>query len=502
VTPEEEQAKLSKLTLEQLVTGKGYADLPASPLQRAICRVADGLPLGELSHVAEVVQAFGGFEAIAALPRERPDAIELAVAIRSGKSFMAACKGIHAPLTADLRHLKKHEIVRSVILGPTTDVARATFVQKLGILESPILSRYVDGEPTMDTIMLRRPDGRRVEVMVVAAHKGGLSVRNRWLVHVTFEEVALFGEEAMGAAVNVEALWQAAITRLLPGCQAWLVGSPMGPRGMLHDAWKKHFGKPSRALVVVQASTRMMNPSFPQSKIDAIQISNPDAADEYRGTFNDVALAYYGGGLVDPAIRAAPLQRTGRAVAAGMDPGTRGNSWTLAVAWPERDPLNPARRRIIVSAVWSWTGSRAAPLSPRATLQEIARVLQPYGIKRIHVDSWSFDAMQDHAREVGLSLIEQPAGERDLPYQQLHTLLANGDVELPPEPMLRTDLLAVQQRATAGGVKIYLPQTANGRHCDYVPAVALAVTYAAGTNISTFIEAMRLCRIELDNLRS
>jgi hypothetical protein len=172
----------------------------------------------------------------------------------------------------------------------------------------------------------------------------------------------------------------------------------------------------------------------------------------------------------------------------------------VAVAWPERDPLNPARKRIVVGACWSWTGSRAAPLSPRATLQEIARVLHPYGVKRIHVDSWSFDAMQDHARAADLTLVEQPAGERDLPYQQLHTLLANGDVELPPEPMLRTDLLSVRQRATAGGVKIHLPRTANGRHCDHVPSVALAVTYASGTSYDNYIAALDLARTELDGL--
>jgi len=485
------------VTLEEIVVGQGFADLPASPLQIAVCRAAEGRPLDGVIDDATCERHFG----VPALPNERPQLVTLVCGVRSGKSFLAACAAIHAAFAADLTQLKHHEIPRFVIVGPTVDAASATFKLLRGILQSSqLLKKFLVGEPTADSLVLKRLYGRRAEIVVVAAHRGGLSMRNRWLVGFCIEEVAQHYTYEMGAVITVEEILHAGETRLLPGCQGWLISSPYGPQGLLHSLWKRHFGKPGRVLVV-HAPTRALNPSFPQEQIDAIRAENPDvAAREYDAEWLDADSAYYVAAIVDAAIRSAPLQRPGRAVAAGMDPGTRSNSWTLAVAWPEHDPANPPRARMVVGAVWSWTGSRAAPLSPRATLQEIARVLHPYGVKRIHVDSWSFDAMQDHARAADLTLVEQPAGERDLPYQQLHTLLANGDVELPPEPMLRTDLLSVRQRATAGGVRIHLPRTANGRHCDHVPSVALAVTYASGTSYNNYLAALDLLRAELDGL--
>jgi hypothetical protein len=478
---------IGAVTLEEIVVGQGFADLSASPLQLAICRVVDGRPLDGVIDEATCERHFGAPE----LPCRRPQLVVLVCGVRGGKSFLVSCAAAHAALSADLSPLKHHELPRFVIVGPTVDAASATFKLLRGIVQSsPALQRLLVGEPTADTLVLERLDGRRVEIVVVAAQRGGLSVRNRWLVGFALEEVAQFGASETGAVVNAEEILHAAETRLLPGCQGWLISSPYGPQGLLHSLWKRHFGRPGRVLVV-HAPTRALNPSFPQEQVEAIRAESPDvAAREYDATWLDADAAYYVAAMVDPATRVAPLQRRGRAVAAGMDPGTRGNSWTLAVAWPERDPLNSKRERIIVGAVWSWTGSRAAPLSPRATLQEIARVLRAYGVTRIHVDSWSFDAMQDHARAADLTLVEQPAGERDLPYQQLHTLLANGDVELPPDPTLRMDLLSVRQRATTSGMKIHLPRTVNGRHCDHVPSVALAVTYAASSNAVKYEEIL------------
>ena len=57
-----------------LAFGSGIAAACAepSPVQRAICRVADGLPLGELARDEGVIRSFGGEDAIAALPHEPP----------------------------------------------------------------------------------------------------------------------------------------------------------------------------------------------------------------------------------------------------------------------------------------------------------------------------------------------------------------------------------------------------------------------------------------------
>lgn len=490
---------LARLTLEELLTGRGFADLPASPLQRAIARAAEGRPLEGILTDEQLRAHFGVTSWLAQLPR----VIVLVCGVRGGKSFIAACAAIWSCLRADLGKLKLHEIPRFAILGPTVDAATATFRILLGILQaSPVLAGLVEGEPTRDTVTLRRPDGRLVEICVVAASRGGATLRNRWLVGAIFEEVAQLGQEQAGHVVSAEELYSAAVTRLLEGCQLWLISSPYGPVGLLFKMFSDWFGKPGRALVV-HAPTRALNPTFPQSEIDAVRAENPDVAErEHDAKFIDADNAYLGAALVDPAQRKEPLERPrpGRAVVhAGMDAGTRGNAWTVALAWADQDG---EQRRVVVAAVREWKGSKSEPLSPRAVFREIAAFLEPYACHELHCDSWAFDAMQDHALEVGLSLVEKPSGEGDAAYAKFKALLGSGLCELPPHPVMRDDLIRIRQRATAGGVNIYLPLTANGRHCDFAPSVAQAVLHASTGWAAADSEALRMAAAEDVGTRS
>jgi hypothetical protein len=78
---------------------------------------------------------------------------------------------------------QQHELPRFAIIGPTIDSAGATFTSLVGILDSSAVLRcFTEGEHTAESVPLRRPDGRCVDIVVVAANGGGLSVRNRWLV--------------------------------------------------------------------------------------------------------------------------------------------------------------------------------------------------------------------------------------------------------------------------------------------------------------------------------
>jgi hypothetical protein len=501
-TREHKTDPFATLRLEQVLTGKGFADLDASPLQLAICRAAQGLPVADASAADELVRHFGTTE----LPPELPALVVLVCGVRAGKSWLASCAAIHAALTVRLDQLKRHELPRFAVIGPDVDAATATFTILRGIVESsPVLSRLLEVDPTADTLVLRRPDGRQVELCVVAAARGGRTVRNRWLAGFILEEVAQFGVEAAGAVVNAEEILRAAETRLLPGCQGWLISSPFGPQGLLYALWKEHFGKPGRVLVV-HSDTRSMNPSFPQATIDAVRARDPDAAArEYDAQWVDAETSYLDSTLVDAAVRPAPIvQHPGpRAVCrCAGDFATRGNAWTVAVAAREYVDAPQAEResdaeqavarvRVKVLATFEWIGSKQYPLSPRAVFQEMATVLAPFGIRSIKCDRWSFDAMQDHARAAGFDLAETAAGETNASYAKLKSLLGAGDLELPPTANVRTDLLGIRRKATAGGISIVLPRQASGRHCDFAPSIALAVADAASgshgpLNLSAF----------------
>jgi hypothetical protein len=486
---------LFDVSLETIVTGKDFADLPASPLQIGITRAAEGRATDGVLAADELLRYFGVESLDDVVTAVMPTLVVVVAGVRGGKSFLAACAAIRGCLRADLSRLKPYELPRFAIIAPRVDAATATFQILLGILRtSPILRGLISGDPTSDTVVLRRPDGRCVELVVVAAASGGITVRNRWLVGFVFEEVAQFGAEILGAVVNAEEILRAAETRLLPGGQGWLISSPFGPQGLLHQLWKQYFGRPSRRVLVVHAPTRALNPSFPEEQIEAIRKDAPDvAAREYDAAWVDADTALLSSVHVDAAMRkkAGDLPREPRHFYAGaLDPAFRGNGFTLVIvtkeAFPIEEPMvataglagrSPMRFRYVVAVAKQWVGSKANPLSPSGVLEEIASICHAYGIRILESDNFSLDAIRDIARRFGINVYSRPmTAQRKLElFETMRNKLAEGALELPADPVVRDDLLSIRKRVGSSGVTIDLPRTANGRHADFAPALALAL---------------------------
>jgi hypothetical protein len=111
-------------------------------------------------------------------------------------------------------------------------------------------------------------------------------------------------------------------------------------------------------------------------------------------------------------------------------------------------------------------------------LGEIAGILAAYGLTAIDTDQAMGDALVSIGRQVGLTLrpitLNQQARSRR--YLAIRTRLDSGEIELPPVAKLRTDLLHLRKRVTPGGMAVDLPMTSDGRHCDYAPALMLALS--------------------------
>lgn len=488
------------LDLESLLaSAAGFGLTTASGLQRAIVRAASGRPIGDALDDAAIRAHFGcDREAL----RERPALVVVIAGVRGGKSLMASCAAAHSALSCDLDQTQPYEVVRVPIVAPTVDNAGATFGLLTGAFRrSPVLRKLVVDE-TADSLTVKRPDGRLVELCVVAAHRGGIALRSRWLGGFALEETALFGSDVTGASVNAEELLRAAETRLLRGGQGWIVSSPFGPQGLLYTLYRTHFGRPGRVLVV-HAPTRALNPSFPEEQIEAVRQRDPDAAArEYDAGWVDADSTFLEAALVHGAARATPVERPAPDVrwvphhdrptyVAAMDPATRGNAWTLVVVErrstmtvldplvsPEPELPLPARVRFAVMAARQWVGSKSAPLDPNIVLREIKLTVGGYGLSAVHTDQWSSDAIKALARPIGIRTIESSLGsaeDRFAAYDEIRTLLTTQLLELPPVPAFLSDLKALRKKATANGVRIELPLTSDGRHCDFAPSLALAL---------------------------
>lgn len=251
-------------TLEQLLCEPmGFGLTTASPIQRALCRLESGVPLGALAADPDVVRAFGGKDAIAALPTRCPDVLCEVMPIRCGKSMRAACSALWATQTCDVSGLTPGEIPRVAIVSLTIDLGRVVFTHLIGALRaSPLLKQLVVGEPTADSVIIRHPSGRHIEIKVSAGKRAGSDLVGRWLVQLILDESARMVGSADGAVINLDDQLEAARGRILPGGCIHLISSPWAPTGPMYKWATESFGKPSDELVVVRAEAWRVNPVY------------------------------------------------------------------------------------------------------------------------------------------------------------------------------------------------------------------------------------------------
>ncbi len=446
----------------------------ASPLQRAICRVADGLPLGDLWDYPTVPPAFGWTKP----PETPPGEMAILSGIRTAKSLTAACGAFHMAVTADVTLLRAGEVPRVSVVSMKKDLADVVMNHLVGSLKnSPLLRPFLMGEPSGDGMLIRHPSGRPIEICVVAGSRAGASLVARWSAGCIFDEFPRMvgGEDGI---VNWDDQRRAVVHRLLPGCKLWHIGSPDAPYGPAYDLVTEHHGKPTPQLVVVRAPAPAMNPIWWTPERIAEERAKPGdgAKTDIDAEFRTPDEAMYALESIKRCTRVLPLilpRQPGHTYYAAMDPATRGNGWTLVVV--TRD----AGKTVVVRAE-EWLGSRDEPLDPADVLEQIANIVGQYGVTTVHSDQAMGDALIRLGRMHGLNVVQwtMSGGERFQRYLTIRTFMDRGLLDLPPTPHLRSDLLHIRKRVTPDGVRAQLPQTSDGRHCDFGPALMLALSKA------------------------
>jgi hypothetical protein len=475
LTAETERYALSRASLEWWLTSPcAFGLTTATPLQRAICRLADGKPLAELASHPSVINALG----ISGPIELAGPCKELAVVsgVRGGKSLLAAAIACKATQSCDFTGLGPGEVPRFSIVSVAKDLADVVLNHVVGRLsQSPLLSSLVLGQSSADSIHLRHPSGRPVQIKVVAGARAGASLVARWSAGCVFDEFARMVGEGEGV-VNWDESRDSVFARLRPGAKLVHISSPWAPFGPAYKLVQDYWGKPSTSLVVVKAPGYDMNPAWwTPERIEETKRDNPEAyRTDVLASFRTLEESLFPSALIERATRAEPMARVpidGATYTAAMDPATRGNAWTLVIATRMGD------KKVIVAA-HEWIGSPSEPLDPALVLIEVAGICRAYRISHVDTDQWMGDALEALARRSGFSLTvtQWTDAERTRRYLALRTRLELDEVELPPVPRLRADLLRVKKKTTNKGVTIHLPLTSDKRHCDFAPSVVLSLS--------------------------
>jgi hypothetical protein len=456
-------------SMEYLLTSQdGFGLDTASPLQRAICRVLDGSDLGDLAVHPDVVEAFGS-TVIPSQPKE----LAIMSGIRTAKSLIAAGRAVQQTQTCDVSGMVVGEVPRVSVLSLKKDLAQVIFGYVCGLCSRPAIRSRVIGEPTTDTIVLRHPTGRPVEIKVAAGARAGASLVGRWCAGVIFDEAPrMVGAE--DGVINLDDAIRAVRGRMLPGSTILYPGSPWAPFGPMYDMHRKHFGQPTSDVCVVHAPGWLMNPVlWTPEKCADLKARDPETyATDVAAEFADKVLSFMSSDAVEHAIQngtTAEQPQDGWEYVAAMDPATRGNAWTIGVAAMAPNGI----RRLVYAR--QWQGATDSPLSPGLVFEQIAQALRPYRVTRISTDQWSFDALSEIAAMHGIYLdVVQTTQQTKVDwFTTLRALLVDKRVTFVDVQHLSSDLRRVQRRVTQSGVSIELPSTNDGRHCDYAAMLAL-----------------------------
>lgn len=458
-------------SLEALLTHPmGFGLTTATPLQRQICRLLDGAANLDPDEPT-IREAAGDVRELVGI---RPREVTMVASVRSAKTMIAAAHAIRSTQTANLDGMGPGEIGRYPIMSLDLDLADVAHQHIVGTIQaSPVLRNLLVGPPSADTVQLWHPSGRVCEIVTVAGKRAGASLIARWVIGAFIDEAPRMAAEG-DAVVNFDESRRVLLGRLRPGATFVAGGSPWAPFGPIFDQVNARWKRPTRDLVVIRAPGWRMNPAYwtPQ-RIEDLKRADPDA---YRV---DCAAEFAApeSALIAPDVLTHATRERGdlepdpmRSYVAAMDAGTRGNAWTFAIVSRHGD-----KRRVDV--VRQWVGSKNAPLSATDTLREISELARRYNVATVWCDQWSADPLAELAVQVGLVLLPRmtPAKARWEQGQALRNELLEGKLEMHPDPVLREDLLRVRRTVTAQGARLDLPTAGDGRHCDYVPAVLLAL---------------------------
>lgn len=457
---------------------RGYG-IPATPCQRAWCRILDGVPIAELWADPDVRRMCGH----RLPPPGRPEQFVGTKAPRSGGSLILAAWAINRALycdlsTGDLSRIAETENPPTLpVVSVKLRNARAIVGHVGRLMSRPQWKDCLVGRATADKVVLRHPKtGTPVAIEAIAGSAAASNLESYWCVSVAFDEVfKLKGEK--DAVVNLDDARTAVRGRILPGGQIAYVGSSWVPMGPAFELLEQYFEHPARECVAVKATGPMMHPkhwtlerikslasSKDQRDRDVAILAMGEFLSKVTGLLSEVEIreCVRSGGDIPPKF--------GVLYEAAIDPALRRNAWTLVVAHREGNHL-------VVDLCRQWVPRAEAPLKAREVLREIAKLVKPYSIRELNSDQWSSGTLGERAEDYGLGFrdcqkeLRGALGQQAL--QAVVDSVQNNAIELPTDEDLVKDLLQLKRKATQQGTVLYLAPTPDGRHADYVPSLAL-----------------------------
>lgn len=472
----EDRARDEQASFADFLRSPRFCAIDPSPMVTAIADASEGRAVTTITDV-EAQRYFGC--PLANLPASPRRTIAIEAGGRGGKtSRLLAPKALHAAWTVPLPTLAPGEHAVSLIVSSELVFAKQALSFVRGYAEaSPVLSQAIVGEPGQESITLRRPDGKLVDIRVRAAGVRGKGGRAFTLVFAGMDEACFFYDES--GAVNDIEIYRAATQRIVPGGQIWLVSTPwIEGEGKLEELLRDNLGTHAEALAVHRVGTRALNPTWdPTGEIERDLRRDPDNASREIDAvpLSGASSKWFAPAAIDGSVnslRPVDLAREdGWEYSAGADMGFRRNSSALAIT---------ARRdgRVRLALLREMRPSPGVPLKPASVVDAFASEARRFGVYEIRVDSHEREAVQVELTRHGMTATHAAEGQIGKAEMFVHArrLMHEGNLELPDLPRLTQQLRDVVGRPLpGGGTSITTRGRSDGSHGDLVSALVHAL---------------------------
>ena len=361
----------------------------------------------------------------------------------AGKSRIAALIACWCGSSREYRRALGESIFVGVF-APDRKQAAITFRYIRGLFRSvPELEQLVERETRTS---MELSNGVIVEVLTANT----AAPRGRAYAVVIIEEAAFLPTD-QNANPDVELLRavRPALARV-PGSLLVVVTSPYARRGIIWSAFQKHHGQPDGDVVLIQAGTQELNPTFDARAIEkALEEDPAAAAAEYLAQFrNDVEsfVAMESVSAVVVSGRYEIARRPGVDYVGFLDfaGGARGgDSATLGIAHGELR----ADRTVAVLDVLR---ESRPPFSPEQVCAEFAQTLREYRLTTATADRWAGQFPVEQMRKFGIRVEPSAKAKSDI-YKDFLPILNSGSCELLDHPRLIAQLSALERRTSRGG---------------------------------------------------
>ncbi len=411
----------------------------------------------------------------------------------SGKTTIAAALCIWGAWTCDLSGVGPGQLPCAFVVSPSKPVAKIAVGIARELVRASQLERFVVGTgDTGEGFILRRPDGRKVEIRSVAASRGGANLRGRDVPVLVLDESEFFASNEDGGegySVTDSDQIDAVMPRLLG--HAVCVSTPWPTSNATADYFDRNHGKPTDAIAALGPSM-FMRPT-PQLEIDRARELVRDEENALR-EYDCIPGVRGGSRLFDAdSIRAAVVED--RPLVIPAPPGWHVGAGGDLAFEHDSSAIAFVARSVPAPGMWMPPGAtfvpafelleyeeirpgRGVPLVPRVVLRErFAPLMRKHGVRRMTADAHYRQSAIEHLTDDGLTLVDAPAGAQGKYDVFMHArdLLRAGALRIPNAPKLLAQLRAVTSTPMPRGItKITSPRRAGSGHGDIVSALVLA----------------------------